>query len=214
LTKKDVINWILGLVLSAFGICLCTKSDLGLSMIGACPYILHRKLVTVWEWFSQGTAEYVFEAILLVAVCAAVRGFKPKWLLSFLTAVVVGFIIDGWFLVLGGNGAYESMAARIIAFVCGMCITGLGVAFFFRTKMPLEVYELAVTEFSEKYNLSTKYVKLGFDVMMLCVALLMDLILMRSLVGIGVGTIVMTVCNSFIIAFCGKYIDKLEANRR
>lgn len=214
MNRKDVINWILGLVLSAFGICLCTKSDLGLSMIGACPYILHRKLVETWAWFSQGTAEYVFEAILLVGVTAVVRRFKPKWLLSFVTAVVVGFIIDGWFLVLGGNGPYESIVARIIAFVCGMCITSLGVAFFFRTRMPLEVYELAVTEFSERYGFGTKYVKLGFDVIMLVIALLMDLILMRSLVGIGIGTIVMTLCNSFIIAFCGKYIDRFENNRR
>ncbi len=100
---------------------------------------------------------------------------------------------------------------RIFALISGMCITSLGVAFFFRTKMPLEVYELSVTEITEKYHFDIKKVKLGFDICMLLTACAMGLIFEGRLVGIGIGTVVMTLCNSYIIAFCGKYIDKLEA---
>ena len=210
-TKKDTLHWILALVISALGIALCTKSDLGRSMIAACPYALHHKLVMSFDWFSQGTAEYVFEALLLILVCIVVKKFRLSWLLSFVTAIVAGFAIDGWLWVLGGNGAYASLAMRIFAFVSGMCITSLGVAFFFRTKMPLEVYELAVTEITEKYRLDIKKVKFGFDIFMLVTACAMGLIFEGRLVGIGIGTVIMTLCNSYIIAFCGKYIDKLEA---
>lgn len=111
----NTLNWILGLIISSLGLCFSTKSDLGLSMIGATPYILHVWLRNTLPWFTQGTAEYFWEAAVLVLTCLAVRRFKPRFLLSFLTAVIVGFIIDGWLLVLGGNGAYATMPGRIAA---------------------------------------------------------------------------------------------------
>lgn len=207
---KSVVHWILGLLISTLGICLCTKSDLGLSMIAACPYALHVSMHKYFAWFSQGTAEYVFEALLLVVVCLIIRKFSWKFLLSFVTAVVAGWCIDGWLYIFGGNGAYASMSVRIIAFVSGMVITSLGIAFFFRTKMPLEVYELAVTEISAKYGWSTKNVKLGFDICMLITATAMGLILEHRLVGVGIATVIMTCVNSFIITFWGKLVDKVE----
>ena len=102
----------------------------------------------------------------------------------------------------------------MIAFIAGMCITSLGVAFFFRTSLPLEVYELCVTEVSAKYGKSPKTVKLGFDICMLLTAVLIGLIFEHKLVGVGIATVIMTLCNSFIISFCGKYIDLIEEKRR
>ena len=207
---KNTIHWILGLVISTLGIGLCTKGGLGLSMIAACPYALHHYMVTHFSWFSQGTAEYVFEALLLGLLCLILRRFKFKWLLSFVTAVIAGFLIDGWLLVLGGNGVYSSMVVRVIAFVCGMCVTSLGIAFFFRTTLPLEVYELCVTELSAKFNISTARTKWFFDIFMLVTAVLIGLIFEHALVGVGIATVIMTLINSSIISFCGKSIDLVE----
>ena len=207
---KNILNWVLGLVISALGLCLSTKSGLGLSMIGACPYILHKWLIDKYSWFTQGTAEYVFEALVLLVTCLAVRKFKPRFLLSFLTAVIVGYIIDGWLWLLGGNGIYASMPARVLSFAGGMVVTALGVAFFFRTSLPLEVYELTVNEIHKKYGFSLKNTKLAFDGCMLLTAIVMALLLTHKLTGIGWGTVIITLCNSFIITFFGKIIDKIE----
>lgn len=214
LLTKSTLNWAIALLLNGIGICLCTRSGMGLSMIAASPYILH-----VWArsalsaFFTHGVCEYVWEAILLIILCLILRRFRWKYLLSFMTAMILGFIIDGWYAVLGGSTIYPTLWGRILALIGGMVASSMGVAFFFRTQMPLEVYELAVTEIAGTYHKVTEKVKFWFDVTMLTVSLLLALGLNRSLAGFGIGTIIMTACNAPLIAISGKIIDKAEHNQ-
>lgn len=211
---KNVLSWVLGTVLCSIGVCFCTKAGLGLSMIGAAPYIIHVWLRDKFTWYTQGTSEYVWEAILLIVTIIIVRKFKWKYLLSFVTAVLLGFMIDAWFLVLGGNGVYESWTTRIAAFSVGTIITSLAIAFYFRTTLPLQVYELAVTEISEKYGFKTSRVKWVNDIIFLAIALLLALFLTHSLTGIGVGTVIVTFVNAPLIGFFGKLLDKVWAKEK
>lgn len=207
---KSVANWIAGLFFANLGICLCTKSDLGLSMIGASPYILHVWLRDRFAWFTQGTAEYVWEAVILVIACIIIRQVKIKYFLSFITAVIVGFAIDGWFFVLGGNGAYEGLLTRVLAFVAGAVISSIGIAFYFHSDMPLQVYELLVYEVSAKYNKDLNRVKYINDIVLLIVALVLSFVLTGKFTGIGVGTVVITLVNAPLIKFFRKVIDRFE----
>ncbi len=208
--RRSVINWIIGLVLSNLGVSLCTKANFGLSMIGASPYIIHVWLRDKWAWFTQGTAEYVWEAILLVIGCFLVRRFKWKYLLSFVTAVLAGLAIDGWLFVLGGNGPFESLALRISMLALGTMITSCGIAFYFNTTMPVAVYELIVAEFSDRYNKNLNKVKFVNDAILLVVALGLSFALTGKLTGIGVGTVVITVVNAPLIGFFRKIVEKIE----
>ena len=210
LLSKNTAHWLLGLVISSLGLGLCTKSNLGLSMIGAASYILHVALRDGWSWFTQGTGEYVWEAIVLLVTCVLVRRFRWKYLLSFATAVLSGFIIDGWLAVLGGNGAYANRTVRIVAFIAGMMSTSLGIAFIFRTTLPPQVYELSVSEIADRFGFSKDKTKFGFDLTMLCASLAMSFLLTDTLTGIGVGTVVITFCNAPLIAFFGRIIDRIE----
>lgn len=143
-TGKDLFHFILGLCLCTLGIVLCTKADLGLSMIAAPAYILHVALHRSLAWYTQGTGEYIFQAAMLLLMCVVIRRFRAGYLLSFFTAVLTGLLIDLWLLLLGGGGAYEALALRIITFAVGSVIISLAVALFFRTNCPLQVYELFV----------------------------------------------------------------------
>ncbi|MDO4939742.1 MAG: DUF6198 family protein [Lachnospiraceae bacterium] len=208
--KYNFINWFLGNLFVGLGVCLATKSDFGLSMIAAPPYILHVWLRDSFPFFTQGTAEYVFEAIVLIITCIIVRKFRLRYLLSFGEAVVAGLFIDGWFLVFGGNGAYTSMTLRIIALILGLIMVALGVAFFFRTTLPLQTYELSVVEIARAYNLEQHRVKQVFDAVLLAVSLILSFALTGKLTGIGISTVLAVLVNARIIQFTGRIIDKLE----
>lgn len=208
---RSVFNWVCGIFIANLGICFCTKANFGLSMIGASPYILHVYLRDTFEWFTQGTAEYVWEAIILVVACIIVRHFEKRYLLSFLTALLTGFIIDGWFLLLHGNSPYESMVARVAAFAFGTCLTSLGIAFVFNSTMPMQVYELLVAEVSKKYNKDLNKVKFVNDITLLLVAIALSFGLTGKLTGIGVGTVVITFANAPLIKFFRKIVEKVES---
>lgn len=206
---KNILFWCLGIVLCTLGISLCTKGNLGLSMIAAPPYILHLWLRDSFSWFTQGTAEYVWQAVLLVITCLIIRRFRFRYLLSFVTALISGFVIDGWLTVLGGNGAYAGMPARIAAFAAGTVITAAAIAMFFRTTLPLQVYELVVTEIADRYHIDKDKVKQWNDIVMLVISLAFALILTGGFNGVGVGTIIITLVNATLIRLFGKLLDRI-----
>ena len=207
---NSFINWILGNLITPLGVCIATKSGFGLSMIGAGPYILHVWLREAQPWFTQGTAEYFYEFFVMILVCIIVRQCKLKYMMVFVEALITGFIIDGWFKVLGGNGVYTSMQMRIIALFLGIIVTALGVAFFFRTSLPLQAYDFAVVKISTRYDLKQSKVKWISDFTLLAIALVLSFALTGQLTGIGIGTILTTFLNAPVIALWGKLIDKFQ----
>ena len=103
----------------------------------------------------------------------------------------------------------------------GDVITAFGVACFFRTYLPLQVYELFVAETSRFFKISVNKVKCCFDISLLVISILLALLLFgdvgsfdfstityTSFHSIGLGTIVTTLINSPIITTMGKIIDK------
>lgn len=205
--KMGELSWFIGVLLCALGVSLCTKANFGLSTIAAPPYILHRFLIDKLPFFTQGFAEYVWQGSLLIVLTLILRRFRVRWLFSFFTAICCGFAIDMWLYLLGGNGAYESMVMRIIAFALGTVFTALAIAFHFRTYIPLQVYELAVVEISDGFGFDTVKVKLVNDIIMLAVSLALSGLLCGFRAGVGAGTVVAAFVNSPLIGLFGRLLD-------
>lgn len=208
ISKMNEAAWVIGIAGCALGVCLCTKANFGLSMIAAPPYIFHVFFRERFPWFTQGTSEYIWQGILLFFMCVVTGRFRWKYLLSFGTAVISGLCIDFWFLLLGGNGAYESLLTRILAFVFGAAITSLAIAFVFRTSLPIAIYELLVREIADRFQLNINRVKLVNDIVMLILSAVLALVLTGGFNGFGPGTILITLINAPLIAFFGKLLDR------
>lgn len=202
-------SWLLGLLLCALGVVLCTKADFGLSMVAAPAYIIHVFMRDFLPWYTQGTSEYIFQGLILILMCIVLRQFKKRYLLSFGTAVLAGLAVDMWLLVFGGNSPYTVLWVRILCFVIGELLIALAIAFFFRTDLPVQMYELAVCEFAEKHGLDKNKTKLWYDFIMLALALGLSFGLTHKLTGIGIGTVIITIVNAPLIAFFGKILDKI-----
>lgn len=203
------LAWVIGIVLSTLGIALYTKADFGLSMIAAPAYIIHSKMINYFDWYSQGTSEYIIQTILIIALSVIMLRFKKSYILSFLTAIVSGVVLDGWFLLMHGNAPFESMAIRIIAFIFGEISLTIAIAFFFRTTLPVQIYELIVNEISEKKNLEKNKVKQLYDVFMLVLSLALALVLNKNFQGLGIGTIIITIINAPLIKIFGDILDRV-----
>lgn len=207
--KMNEMAWVLGVVLCTLGVCLCTKANFGLSMIATPPYILHLKLIKFFPWYSQGTSEYIWQGVLLILMCIGVQRFKARFLLSFVSGVIAGVVLDAWITLFGGNGAYTEMSVRIAAFVAGELITALAIAFYFRTSMPLQIYELIVVEVADRFKLDKNRTKLYNDIIMLALSFVFALLLNGSFRGIGYGTVIITLVNAQLITLFGKLLDRI-----
>ena len=203
----------LGNLLCAVSIALCTKSGFGLSMIASPPFIFNQFLAQLQPFFTQGACEYIFQAILLLIMCLIIRKFRWKHLLSFATAFIFGNLVDASLWIFGGQQIFDSMLTRIFAFALGEIITALAIACYFRTSLPLCIYELFVKAVSEKFRQPTDKIKLMFDIGMLLLSVAFSLLLFGKFVGIGIGTVIITLVNAPLIKLWGKLLDKIFDNQ-
>ena len=202
--------YLLGLVFLAIGVVFSEKSDFGVSMIVAPAYVLYRFINPFWSVFSFGMAEYCLQAVLLVIMCIVLRRFNISYLLSFATAFVYGWILDG-LMLLGQFLPDAFIWQRGIYYLLGIVFAGLGVSMMFRTYISPEVYELLVMEISKKFGIEIHKFKTGYDFFSFILAVVLSFVFFGfgNFVGVGWGTVVCALVNGFIISRFSKLYDRI-----
>ena len=219
--KSNELLWLFGIVFVALGVTICSKADLGVSMIAAPAFIVSEAALHLSSFFSVGVTEYIIQGFMLIIMCIIVGRFNWRYLLAFAVAVLYGYTLD-LFLWLFKDICFDTALLRWVMLIVGDIITAFGVACFFKTYMPLQVYELFVAEIADRFNITIARVKSAFDISLLVISVLLTLFLFgdintfdwssvgtASFHSIGLGTLVTTIINSPIIALMSKLIDKL-----
>ncbi len=222
--KSSELLWLLGNIFVALGVAICSKADLGVSMIAAPAFIVYEAIAPLWSGFSVGMTEYLLQGIMLIVLCLIIRRFNWRYLLAFAVAVIYGYTLN-FFLWLLSGVSFDSVTVRWVMLIVGDISTAFGVACFFRTYMPLQVYELFVAELARRFKFNINKTKCVFDISLLAVSIILSFSLFgdagsfdwssigySSFHSIGLGTLVTTIINSPIIAFMGKLIDKVFDN--
>lgn len=199
----EEMMWIIGMIVMPFAVTLCTKADLGMSMIAAPTYIVSEKL----DFLSYGQTEYIFQAIVLIIMCIMIRKFKFSYLLSFVSAVVYGTILD-FYIWLMSDVVLTQLWVKVVFLVLGMVLTSFGVACFIKSYIPPCAYDYLVKMVVQERKFNLKKFKLANDFAYLVLSIVLTLVLFSGLVGVGFGTVLMAVCNGFIISFFSKMIEK------
>lgn len=197
-----------GIVCTALGVALMAVADLGVSMVVAPAYIIYKKLSLYLPWFSFGMAEYLFQGLLIVALTLVLGKFRLKYLFSFVTAVVYGFVLDGCMLLAGFIPA-KLLWVRILLFAAGWLTVAFGISLMFHTYIPPEAYELFVKEISAEKRLPINKVKTVYDLTSLAAGIILSFAFFGFGVfeGVSIGTAICAVLNGFTI---GRFSAMLE----
>ncbi len=221
LQKSSELLWLFGIVFVALGVAICSKANLGVSMIAAPAFVVFETLSPYWSGFSVGMMEYVIQGIILILLCVIIRKFNWRFLIAFLVAVIYGYVLN-FFLWVFNKVNFNEIWLRWIMLIVGDIVTAFGVACYFKTYMPKQVYELFVSETSKTFNLSITKVKSVFDTSLLILSTVLAFTLFgdatsfnwstiyyQSFHSIGLGTVVTTLINSPLIGVCSKLVDKV-----
>ena len=202
--KKRVLyrEWayVLGMVGLSLSVALMTRADFGVSMVVAPAYLLYLRLNPVLPFFTFGMAEYTLQAVLLVFTAIAVKKLRPYFLFSFVTAVLYGFLLDGWMALTAALPA-EGFALRCLWYVLGIGLGAASIAFFFRTYIAPEAYELLVKEIAQKLDKPTHRVKTVYDCVSCAVAVGMSFVFfgLGRFEGVKLGTVICALVNGWLI---------------
>lgn len=206
--------YVLSIVIMAFAVSLTAAADFGVSMIVAPAYILSLKI----PFLTFGQAEYIVQGILFIVFCLLMRRFKVVYFLSFGTGLLYGLVLDCWRMIpaldpdVTAPGSMP-MPLRIGYLAAGLVLTSFAVALCFKSYLYPQVYDFFVKGLTDRYHLPRTRFKLGFDISMLTLSVVLSLTLLGSLNGLGIGTLVAAVCNGFMIGGFSKLIDRVFDTR-
>ncbi len=200
--------YLFALAILALSVAMTATADFGVSMIVAPAYIISLK----WPLFTFGQAEYIVQGLLFVVFCIAMRRVKPLYFISFATGLLYGAILDAWRLIPlfspAAIGAV-SMPLRITLLLVGMVMTSFSIALLFRVYIYPQVYDFFVKGITARYGINRTRFKQGFDAACLILSIAMSFLLFGKLNGVGIGTLLMTVCNGFLIGLFDRLIGKV-----
>ena len=210
--KKPILYaeaaYLMGMGLVPLGVALMTRADFGVSMVVAPAYLLYLKISPLLPYFTFGMAEYTLQAVLLVATALAVQKLRPYFLFSFVTAVLYGFLLDGWMLLVNRLPA-DGFLWRGLWYVLGLLLGAVSIACFFKTYIAPEAYELLVKELAEKLKKPTHRVKTAFDCTCCAVGVLMSFAFFGfgRFEGVKLGTVLCALLNGTLIGWFTAWID-------
>lgn len=198
-----------GIIFLALGTALMEKADFGMSMVVAPAYLLYLKLSDTLSFVTFGMMEYLLQAVLIALTALILRRFKLSYLLSFGTAVIYGFALDGCMMLIAHlpDGVFY---ARLIYYIVGLLGCSLGVAFMFHTYIAPEAYELLVKEFSGHFKISIGKFKTCYDCISCLVSILLSFIFFGfwHFEGVKGGTILCALINGSIIGWMSRKMEE------
>lgn len=200
--------YLVGLALVAIGVAAMEAANFGVSMVVAPAYILYRKLNPLFPFFTFGMAEYCLQAVLLAVTMLLMRKWKAAWLLTFATAVLYGFLLDGAMALLAPLPT-DALWVRIVLYVIGVLLCSLGISLLFHTYLPPEAYELFVKLLSGKFGVNINIFKTAYDItsMLVGVALSFAFFGLWHFEGVRLGTLLCALINGFLIGRCSKLLE-------
>ena len=199
--------YFIGLILLAIGTAFMERAAFGMSMIVAPAYVVYLKISEYLPFFTFGMAEYAVQAVVLVILSLCCRRFRLRYLFSFVTAVIYGFLLDGSMALLALIPR-EHMALRVVFYLGGMVICAFGVAMLFDAYIPPEAYELFSKELSSRYSWKIGRVKTIYDCASCALAVGLSLLLFGCLEGVYWGTIFCTLVNGWLIGRAAALLNR------
>lgn len=220
------LSWLIGVIGMALGVALVSRSAFGYSMIAAPVYLFYRRLSAFepLSFLTFGTVEYLYQGVLLILLCLLIRKFRPRYLCSFVTAVIYGLVFD-LCLMLTSIIPDTVLGVRIGCFILGELCIATAVVMCVKTDMAPAVYELFVKELAANDHLKFSSVKLAFDLSLLAFSILLSIVFFGFgaltdpsslpsalldgyvLEGIGIGTLIAALINGPLIGAIDRFLS-------
>jgi len=204
--KKKVngeIALLIALIILAAGIVFVIKADIGMTVVQSPVYVLSVAVNKI----SIGIWNYIVQGGLFVLMLLIIRRFKITYLISFLSGIIYGLILDFFTWAMMPLSA-DSLLKVIIFYITGFILICIAVALFFCCKAPLMPYDIFIREVSEVKKINLTKFKWGFDISCIIVSLVLSLIITGRIIGIGIGTVIFAFFVSPVMTFIMKFLNK------
>lgn len=187
---------------------IITKAALGTSPISSVPYVLSLR----FPW-SLGQFTFVFNLLFIAAqVVLRGRNFPPVQFLQIVVNLVFSAFIDVGMKLLWWFEP-DFLPVKLVALVLGCAVLGCGISIEVAPDALLVPGEGLVGTLSEKLNKRFGSVKIGFDLTLVAIALILSFIFFRGINGLGLGTIISALIVGRFVNLCNAHLPLIARIR-
>ncbi|WP_160723927.1 YczE/YyaS/YitT family protein [Bacillus sp. USDA818B3_A] len=143
-----LLFFIFGLAIMTFGVCMTIKvAEIGVGAWDALNVALTEKIgLSVGKWV-------MIDGAILVLVNALLVKRRPD-LLSLLTIIVIGSLVDFWLDMVFDLFTVEGLLAKLVMLVVGILIIGFGASIYLQAKFPQSPIDNFMLAISERFSLN------------------------------------------------------------
>ena len=188
---------------NSLAISLLVKSVFGVSTLSSLPLVLS----DIFPFISFGMMNFLVQSALLLILIIITRQPKVAYIFSFIIGFIFGLMVDGFDIVTAFLPSTFSF--RIAYFFSGWILLSLGGALFIFSSLPLMPFDAFIRDVSTYFNVKVKLTKTISDLLFVSLSVTLSLLFLKSLVGVGVGTLFMAF---FTGSLTQTFLDLLNRN--
>ena len=197
---KRYILFLIGVFIMAGGVVFTVRSALGTTPLASFPFALY----SIFEPLSFGTATFLNCMLLLIAQLVLMRrNFDLKQFAQIPLAIFLGLFQDVWGFLLG-DWAPETYPIKLVVLVVGCCLTALGVGFQVTANVVMDSATAFTKDISDKFGFDFGKCKICVDWSFVVIAVIVDLAVLHTVVGVREGTVICAFLVGIIAGFLKK----------
>lgn len=209
-TIRRYILFAVSLFVNSLGIAFITKALLGTSPITSVTYVLSMFTpLTMGVWTIILNLLFVVLELPLMSR-AELKSDYRMFLLQIPVSLCFGTFIDISMSLLFWLNPGQYML-QILCLLVGCVILAMGITLEVKANAAMMSGEYFVRVISRRFRKEFGYVKLGFDITLLCIACLLSLIFMSGIYGVREGTVVAALLVGPVVHFVTpwyRFLDK------
>jgi uncharacterized membrane protein YczE len=191
--------YLLGNFVLALGVAVAVKSDLGITPVNAVAYVISR----IFSADHGLTTAVVYGGYVLLQLAILGKEFRPSGFLQIGVALIFGLFLSltNRLLPFPTPGAYW---IRILLMLGSVVIIALGILLYLRAELLPQPAEGLLLDIQKKKGWKLHNIKIGFDCVIVAVAVLISLIAVRKIIGIREGTLIAMLGVGKVMGFLSK----------
>ncbi len=195
--KRRIPQYILGLVLMAFGLVFIKRLMMGISPISSVPDAI--SMVTP---FTLGNVTIAFHVLCVIGQIIVNKKPTLRIILTLPLAIGFGYLID--FFVWIMDYTVDPIWLRLVLLVPGIFVSALGVVLIVGADLMLPAPDAFMRTISAVYKIPLSKVKTCGDIIWVATSVIIDLSCTGTLHSVGLGT----VCSALFVGKCIGFYNK------
>lgn len=190
----------IGLMIMAFGVAFSIKAGLGTSPISSVPYAIN-----CFTPFSVGNITIMMHCIfILLQVIILRKNYELVQLMQLPAAIIFGFMTDFAIYVIE-DFACNSYTMQWIYCLIGIFLVAIGVSCEVVANVVTLAGEGLILALCKVLPIKFGYMKVLFDLLLVCIALVLCIVFLKNIVGVREGT----VAAAILVGLISKQLNKL-----